>query len=374
MARRSYYSSQMQWAPYVPVAERRRKAALEAAKMAKKGQRYSPVIIEGRTIARSFWGKGWCDHLESFSDYANRLPRGRTYARNGSVIDLQLTAGSVKARVSGSQIYTIDITVRPLPPARWKAVVASCSGKIDSLVGLLQGKLSDGVMKVVTDRAQGLFPGPGEIKMRCSCPDSAHLCKHLAAVLYGVGARLDTQPELLFTLRGVDPVELLSSGAALTPGTRKRPPPRLGGQDLGALFGIDIDDGSLLVPESSPAPSSPAAPRGRGRGGATTAATTAAALAALASSTRRNPPARRPPRPAAAAKLPPVKRASKAAAPPKAVAPSKAAAPARPASPAGPAARAKRAAPAKPAPAKRRPAITIEPAEPQASRTRGRRR
>src|SRR6202048_743999 len=93
------------WRPYVSVAERRRQAQREMAKLTKKGQTVSPVVIEGRTIVKTFWGKAWCENLERYSDFANRLPRGRTYVRNGSVIDLQITPGEIKAMVSGSEIY-----------------------------------------------------------------------------------------------------------------------------------------------------------------------------------------------------------------------------------------------------------------------------
>ncbi len=227
--------------PYVSVAQRRAKAAKHAQKLAKKGAILAPVKIEGRAIATTFWGKAWCAHLESFSDYANRLPRGRTYVRNGSVLDVQLAPGKVTAMVMGSSLYHGTITIAPLKPARWKAIKAECAGKIDSLVGLLQGRLSDAVMRIITDREQGLFPQPSEIKLACSCPDWADMCKHIAAVLYGVGARLDTQPELLFLLRGVDHLELIGAAAdaaALAPagGTGA-----VDAADLSEVFGIEIE-------------------------------------------------------------------------------------------------------------------------------------
>jgi uncharacterized Zn finger protein len=203
------------WRPYVPVAERRARAAHEMAKLAKKsGQAASPVVLEGRKIAGTFWGKAWCDNLEAYSDYANRLPRGRTYVRNGSVVDLQISKGKVTARVSGSELYTIDIKIKPLAAKRWETIQTECAGKIDSLIELLQGKLSSSVMQIVTRPEQGLFPAPKEIDLDCSCPDWADLCKHVAAALYGVGARLDQNPDLLFLLRGVDPAELISQAAA----------------------------------------------------------------------------------------------------------------------------------------------------------------
>ena len=135
------------WAPYVPVAARRRKAEREMEKLRKKGAVLSPVKIEGRQIARTFWGKAWCDNLESYRDYENRLPRGRTYVRNGSVVDLQIAPREVTAMVSGSKIYKVKVSIGDVGPARWKTLCADCSGGINSLVELLQGRFSKGVME-----------------------------------------------------------------------------------------------------------------------------------------------------------------------------------------------------------------------------------
>ena len=207
----SYYG----FRPYVPVAKRRLLAARELEKLKKKGHIVSPVVIEGRTIARNFWGKAWCENLERYSDYANRLPRGRTYVRNGSVVDLQIERGQVRAMVSGSDIYSVRIEIGTVSQARWKALCKDCLGSIGSLVELLQGKLSKNVMERVCREGDGLFPSPREIKMTCSCPDWAGMCKHVAAVMYGAGARLDIAPDLLFTLRGVDPSELIVNAGAV---------------------------------------------------------------------------------------------------------------------------------------------------------------
>src|SRR3954451_7575303 len=203
-----------EWRPYVPVAQRRAQAAREMAKRQKKGQTVSPVVIEGRTIARTFWGKAWCDNLESYSDYENRLPRGRTYVRNGSVVDLQLKPGKVKATVSGSELYEVAITITPLPDEEWRSIKLRCAGQIGSVVELLQGRLAKGVISIVTDHDGGLFPKPRQIKMSCSCPDWAGMCKHVAAVMYGIGARLDHQPELFFVMRQVDHLELIAEAGA----------------------------------------------------------------------------------------------------------------------------------------------------------------
>ena len=203
--------------PYVPVAKRRAQAAKEVEKLKKKGRAILPVVLEGRKIAQSFWGRAWCDNLERYSDFENRLPRGRTYVRNGSVVDLQIARGSLRALVSGSDIYEVKIDIALAVPERWKAICRDCAGSIGSLVELLKGKLSRNVMERVCRENEGLFPGPRDIKMSCSCPDWADMCKHVAATLYGAGARLDSAPELLFTLRGVDSAELIASAGVDEP-------------------------------------------------------------------------------------------------------------------------------------------------------------
>lgn len=231
------------WAPYVPVAERRRKAAKKMESLRKKGVDVQPVKIDGRKIATSFWGEAWCEHLEAFSDYENRLPRGRTYVRNGSVCHLAVAKGKIEAKVSGSELYDVAISIKTLPAKQWQAIKARCGGQIGSLLELLQGRLSDHVMSVVTERKTGLFPQPGEISMRCSCPDGARMCKHVAAVLYGAGARLDTKPELLFLLRGVNHEELIDADAeqAVKAATSRGKSKRLATAALGEVFGIELD-------------------------------------------------------------------------------------------------------------------------------------
>ncbi|MBS1269298.1 MAG: hypothetical protein MAG794_00247 [Gammaproteobacteria bacterium] len=232
------------WRPYVPVAARRARALKKMEKLRKKGLNIKPVKIEGRKIARTFWGEAWCDHLELFSDYENRLPRGRTYVRNGSVCHLDIAKGEVNAMVSGSGLYTVKVSIKTLPRKKWKSVKSRCAGQIGSLLELLQGRLSRNVMAVVTDPNQGLFPLPGEIGLKCSCPDWAVLCKHVAAVLYGVGARLDEEPGLLFLLRAVDQEELIgaevgvATAAAGTKGGRRR----IADEALADVFGIEMSE------------------------------------------------------------------------------------------------------------------------------------
>lgn len=245
------------WSPYVPVAERRAKAARTMAQLARKGQVVSPVVIEGRAIARTFWGKAWCENMEAYSDFANRLPRGRTYVRNGSVVDLQIGPGEIIARVAGSELYTVRIQVKALPPSRWKTLCLDCSGAIHSLVELLQGRFSKAVMACMCRREGGLFPSPSEITLDCSCPDGADMCKHVAAVLYGIGARLDTQPELLFRLRQVDGTDLITQATRGVPLTMEGPGADkvLADDDLSELFGLELETAPSTV--SKPAPSAP---------------------------------------------------------------------------------------------------------------------
>ncbi|MEW5851978.1 MAG: hypothetical protein AB2A00_24535 [Myxococcota bacterium] len=226
--------------PYVPVAERRRQAAQRAKKLA-KGRELSPVRIEGREIAKKWWGKAWCENLECHSDFSNRLPRGRSYVRNGSVIDLRIEPGVVHALVSGTELYTIKIDIKALTPRRWNAVVEACSGRIDSVVELLKGRLADGVLSILANPKEGLFPRPAEMSFSCSCPDWAEMCKHVAATLYGVGARLDESPDLLFTLRKVDPTDLVARGTTVS--TKAKGAKLLDTSSLGDVFGIELDVG-----------------------------------------------------------------------------------------------------------------------------------
>ena len=250
--------------PYVSVGERRRKAKEYTKKLQKKGRKISPVEIAGKKIATSFWGKAWCDHLESYSDYENRLPRGRTYVRNGSVLDLQITPGKVQAMVSGSEIYDIEIEFTPLAKPRWQAIKQQCGGQVASVVELLQGKLSDAVMGILTHRDHGLFPAPGEIELSCSCPDSANMCKHVAAVLYGVGSRLDREPELFFTLRQVDQAELIEAvGRQMVGAPTGNAAAAIADENLADVFGIDVES-DIPVPAAAPAASASRSMRARG--------------------------------------------------------------------------------------------------------------
>ena len=232
------------WKRYIPVAQRRKKAERVATESSKAGFDLSPVKSSRGAIARTFWGKAWCDNLERYSDFANRLPRGRTYLRNGSVIDLKITSGEVRAKVIGSRLYDVNVTVSPVPRGRWQSISGDCAGSIDSLVELLQGRLSKAVMERICRPGTGLFPLPKEIRFGCSCPDWASMCKHVAAVLYGVGARLDSQPELIFALRRADPKDLVAqAGVGLRSPTRSPHAGKvLDDAHLADVFDIELAD------------------------------------------------------------------------------------------------------------------------------------
>ncbi len=248
--------------PYVPVAERKRQAAAAAKKLsAKTGRALAPVTLATKKIAATFWGKAWCDNLEAYRDFANRLPRVRCYVRNGSVIDLQITNGKVEALVQGSSLYKIAIGFTPLAAQRWAIFKAGSAGKVTNLLDLLQGRLSKDILADITAKDTGLFPAPKEIKLGCSCPDWADMCKHVAAALYGVGARLDEKPELFFTLRGVDMQELVTAASATATAPIAGASTHDKGLDdaaLSEIFGVEIEAAAPV-----PAPASAQGKRAR---------------------------------------------------------------------------------------------------------------
>lgn len=225
---------------YVSAGERRAKATLQAKKLEKKGRTLEPVRLEGRKIAESFWGKAWCRNLEEYSDFANRLPRGRSYLRSGAVLDLRIVEGRIDALVSGGSLYEVVVEINELSRRRWSGLVSRCKGRIDSVVALLRGELPEALMDAMIDRKSGVFPEPKQMRFRCSCPDSAALCKHIAAVLYGVGARFDKKPETFFTLRSVRMEQLVAKSV----GSVKKAAPsaaRKGSASIEEIFGIELD-------------------------------------------------------------------------------------------------------------------------------------
>lgn len=276
----SWYGGYGDWAPRVPVATKIARGRAAAKKLAKKeGREPCPIAIDGRKIAKTFWGLKWCENLERYRDIANRLPRGATYVRNGSVADLVIEPGKVRAIVGGSEAYTVKITIQTLKPAVWKAIGRDCAQEIDSLFDLLQGRFNEGVMQRLTQAEGGLFPQKTEISMSCTCPDSAGVCKHIAATFYGVAVRLDQQPELLFKLRNVDHLELIgqaTSAANLDQALNSSTAATLSDSELGSIFGIDLESTDPASPSAARSPAKRAA-RGKTAAVPSTAAAPAAA-------------------------------------------------------------------------------------------------
>lgn len=238
------------WPKYVPVGVRKARAEKELLKQRKKGVHYEPVCISGRTIVHRFWGMKWCDHVETFSDFNSRLPRGRSYVRNGSVMHLSIFRGGFESIVSGSSLYSIKGSIEILPQSRWEKIKHLCNGGISSMLELLEGQLSNHIMEVVSNHTEGLFPRLKEMKFKCDCPDWAGMCKHVAAVLYGIGHRLDSNPELLFLLRGVDPKELINTTIPIGEIASED---QLASDDLGALFNIELDVDVPMIKKEAPA-------------------------------------------------------------------------------------------------------------------------
>ena len=238
------------WWSYEDVREQKARVQREIAKRTKRGEKFEvlPAPAGQKKLCTTFWGQAWNKNLESYQVYESRLPRGRSYLRQGNVYNLEITPGKLSAVVAGSELYDTHILIKPLPQKQWKEIVGQGAGEVGSMLDLLAGRLGDGLMRLLTHPERGLFPKPVEIRFDCSCPDFADMCKHVSAVLYGVGVLLDTKPELLFTLRGVDQAELLAdaSSAALTSATTGGEGD-LAGADLSALFGIDLGGGAAAL-------------------------------------------------------------------------------------------------------------------------------
>lgn len=237
----SYYG----FAPYVSVAEKKAKADRAIEKLRKKDKDLQPVILKGRTLATTWWGNAWNDNLESYADYENRISRGRSYVRNHMVLDLKIAKGTIDALIQGSSSkpYKVAITIDPLGEDRWTEILKLCNRRIDSVEQLAEGKFPKELTVLFTEKQYGLFPSPKEIHLSCSCPDYAYMCKHVAATLYGVGARLDREPLLFFELRCVDYQELIKKSIeskleSMLKNAGKRNSRTIAESDITDIFGI----------------------------------------------------------------------------------------------------------------------------------------
>jgi uncharacterized Zn finger protein len=232
----------MSWYSYDDGREAKASVQREIERRRKRGEAFNQLTLPTKCvkIATTFWGKAWCNQLETYHDYESRLPRGRSYLRQGNVYNLEIEPGLVTAMVAGSSLYEVRVRIESLLKPEWERFKEACAGQVLSLLDLLGGKLGDGILRAITDPEQGLFPKSKEIRFSCTCPDHADMCKHVAAVLYGVGAKLDTAPDLFFVLRSVDASELLTTTARDTLGKAHGVDDALAGEDLSALFGIEL--------------------------------------------------------------------------------------------------------------------------------------
>ncbi len=242
MSYRDYYPR------YVSVAEKKAKSAKKLKQLKKKNPGINPIMIEGSSIARTWWGKSWNLNLERYADYSNRIGRGRSYVRHGAVLDLQINSGKVESLVQGSRSkpYSVRIKIKAVNKKIWQEIKAVCGGKLDSLQGLLAGKFPKALGDIFMAQGKGLFPSPKEIEFSCSCPDWAYMCKHVAATLYGIGARLDEDPGLFFKLRKVKMKDLVTgavkdSARKLLEKAKRKTGRVIADSDLADVFGIDME-------------------------------------------------------------------------------------------------------------------------------------
>ncbi len=166
-----------------------------------------------RGFGQTWWGRAWVDALEQRARLdPNRLPRGRSYARRGTVGELTIAAGEVRATVTGSRVepYEVRVRVRTYSPEEWDAVLDALAGRLGHAAALLDGELPHEVAGELREAGLDPLPGAGEVQPRCSCPDWADPCKHSAAVCYLVAEVLDEDPFVVFELRGRPRIELLA--------------------------------------------------------------------------------------------------------------------------------------------------------------------
>ncbi|MCP4668790.1 MAG: hypothetical protein GY849_20820 [Deltaproteobacteria bacterium] len=267
---------------YVSVGEKAGKAARKLKQLRKKNPDLRPILIEGHAIARTWWGKSWNLNLERYADYSNRIGRGRSYVRHGAVFDLRIEPGKVESLVQGSRArpYTVSVKIRPIKKKIWLDIASACEGRLESLEGLLAGKFPKPLGEIFMAQGSGLFPSPKDIKFDCTCPDWAYMCKHVAATLYGIGARLDQDPGLFFKLRKAAIKDLVAQAVKdksrkLLTKAGKKSKRIIAESDIGDLFGIDMEDAPVPTGKEAAAKRSvrkrsrPDAKRGAGKGGKT---------------------------------------------------------------------------------------------------------
>lgn len=175
----------------------------------------------------TWWGQRWIGALETLGrTYTNRLPRGRTYARNGSVTGLDVAPGRVTARVAGRRPtpYRVSLQIPVFTDAQWTAATHALTRQLRHAAALLDGRMPEDIDETLDAVGLSLFPGPRELTTKCSCPDIANPCKHVAAVHYTLAQTFDADPFLLPTLRGRDRTALLAGLRAARAGESAPPP------------------------------------------------------------------------------------------------------------------------------------------------------
>ena len=239
---------------YVSVAEKKAKAAKKLKELSKKKSNMKPVALKGSALAHTWWGKAWNRNLEQYADYSNRIGRGRSYVRHGAVLDLQIEQGEVIALVQGSDRnpYSVSVKIQTLKKETWQRMKTACEGTLESFQELLAGNFPKALGEIFICKDSGMFPAPREIKFDCSCPDWADMCKHVAAVLYGVGARLDEDPKLFFRLRDAGIDELIKQAVAgkvekLLEKAGRKSGRIIEDKDIASVFGIDIEEQPAIV-------------------------------------------------------------------------------------------------------------------------------
>ncbi len=239
---------------YVSVAEKKAKAAKKLKELSKKRPDMKPVALEGSALAHTWWGKAWNHNLEQYADYSNRIGRGRSYVRHGAVLDLQIEPGEVIALVQGSDRnpYSVSVKIQTLKKETWQRMKTACEGTLESFQELLAGNFPKALGEIFICKDSGMFPAPLEIKFDCSCPDWADMCKHVAAVLYGVGVRLDEDPKLFFRLRDAGIDELIKQAVAgkvekLLEKAGRKSGRIIEDKDIASVFGIDIEEQPAIV-------------------------------------------------------------------------------------------------------------------------------
>lgn len=168
-------------------------------------------MARNNSFSSTWWGKQWIDVLESFG-WANRLERGRRYARNGSVSELNIEKGKIVAKVRGSRNtpYKVTIKLAKLKKKQWQTVLKYLSTKALYAAKLLSGNMPEDIAAIFQEAGVNLLPeDDSELSTKCSCPDFAVPCKHIAAVHYLIARELDKDPFLVFKLRGMAKDEVL---------------------------------------------------------------------------------------------------------------------------------------------------------------------